>query len=142
MKTKRAQTEIIVTVLIVLIALAAVAFVATFIMNMVKSGSASAESKSECMKVPLAFDIISVNNASTNNVVVQRTGDEGLIVSGLLFYVNDVLNQSNTSVPKVLEKASYSVKVNAGDIVKVYAVTNSTGKPCEKNPLTKTAVTA
>ena len=143
MKSKRAQTEIIVTVLIVLIALAAVAFVATFIMDMVKSGSVSAEFKTECIKVPLAFDIISATNASVNNVVVQRTGDEGLLVSGLLFYINDAKNQSSTLVPKVLEKSAYNVSgVTIGSIVKVYAVMNSTGKPCEKNPLIKTATSA
>jgi hypothetical protein len=95
------------------------------------------------MKVTLAFEISSVSNASSNNVVVQRTGDEGITVTQLWVYANDVQKATLTEIPKVLEKKSYTVSgINPGDVVKVYAVMNNTGKPCEKNPVTATATNA
>jgi flagellin-like protein len=53
MKMKKAQSEIITTVLLVLIALAAVAIIAVFITNQVRQGAATADAKAQCLKIDL-----------------------------------------------------------------------------------------
>lgn len=68
---KKAQSEIITTVLLVLIALAAVAIIAVFITNQVRQGAATADAKAQCIKVDLEVTK-AVNNATT--VTIKNNG--------------------------------------------------------------------
>jgi hypothetical protein len=138
MKTKRGQTDVIVTVLLVLIALAAVAFIATFIINQVRQGANSAGVKTDCLKLT-DFSIESAINSTstTTNVVVSREADDGIAIKEIRFYVNDKSVLINSTVPAAFEKVTYTVSAKVGDVVKAYLVLNSSGKVCE-NPASKT----
>lgn len=87
MKTKRSQSEIITTVLLVLVALAAVAVIAVFIINQVRTSTANAESKANCMKVDYA---ITVANSNDKNITVQRLDDVSVGVKNLVVTVGGV----------------------------------------------------
>ncbi len=107
MKTKKSQSEIITTVLLVLVALAAVAVIAVFIINQVRTSTASAESKANCMKVDFAITKAVVG---ANNVTVQRL-DEGTVV------VNNISITVDGTSKKVTDKAGVPGSLETKDVV-------------------------
>ena len=100
MKTKKGQTEIIVTVLLVLIALAAVTAIAYFITGQVKNGTALADNKANCLK--LDFQVTKAISG-TSNVIVQRNDDGTVILQELKVLVDGVTANGNATVPTSLE---------------------------------------
>ena len=84
MKTKKAQTEIIVTVLLVLIALAAVGLIAYFIMGQVRSGASAAGDKASCVK--LDFQVTKA--AAGTNITVKRNDDASVEVASVIATVD------------------------------------------------------
>ena len=132
-KTKRGQTEIIVTVLLVLVALAAVGLIAYFIMGQIRGGTAEAQEKADCLKTIDSYSIVKVTSASTGNLIIKNEKDDGIILKELKIYVNDKSNFSITSMPAALETSQYNLTgLKLGDVVKAYPVLNSTKTICEQ----------
>ena len=113
MKTKRSQSEIITTVLLVLVALAAVAVIAVFIINQVRTSTASAESKANCMKVDFA---ITKAVAGANNVTVQRLDEGTIFVNNLSITVDGASKNltATNAVPSSL--TTKDIMMNAGTL--------------------------
>ncbi len=116
---KKAQSEIITTVLLVLIALAAVAIIAAFIINQVKTNTASAEAKANCLKADVQ---ISSALKATKNIVVMNAGS---ITSGTLkASVNGVAYGASAAMPASLATVTIAglttdAALNSGDVVEV-----------------------
>jgi len=111
MKTKRSQSEIITTVLLVLVALAAVAVIAVFIINQVRTNTASAESKANCMKVDFAITRAIANSSTDAMVTVQRLDEGTIAVSNLSITVDGVSKNVTALVPTSL--STKDIKVGA-----------------------------
>jgi len=99
MKMKKAQSEIITTVLLVLIALAAVAIIAVFIHNQVRQGAATADAKAQCLKIDL--EVTKAVNAGT--VTVKRNDNEALTGATLKVIANGATWNSSAAIPASLE---------------------------------------
>lgn len=113
MKTKRSQSEIITTVLLVLVALAAVAVIAAFIINQVRTNTASAESKANCMKVDFAITKAIVNSSVDTTVTVQRL-DEGTVgVNNLSITVNGASKNLTATAAVPASLSTKDIKVGA-----------------------------
>jgi len=141
MITKKGQSEMITTIILVLVALAAIALIAAFVMNQVKTSSSTAASKADCLK--LSFTIDKATNASSDNLAISRDTDDKIAVKELRLYINDKSNGTLSGVPNVLEKSSYTVEgLNAGDVVKIYPVLNGSDTVCDGLQITKTVAAA
>jgi len=92
---KKAQSEIITTVLLVLIALAAVAIIAMFINNQVRQGAATADAKAQCLKIDLEVTK-AVANASGGVIYVKNNGE----------------TPADAKVKAIVEGASWGSEVN------------------------------
>lgn len=140
---KRSQTEIIVTVLLVLVALAAVGFIAYFIMGQVRGGTAEAEAKADCLKTLGSYTIVKVTNASTGNLQVKKETDDGIVLKEFRVYVNDKSNTVITSIPDALETKNINLSgLKVGESIKMYPVLNSTGTLCEQSIISGTVIAA
>jgi hypothetical protein len=128
MKNKKAQEGVIVTVLLVLVAIAAIATVAFFIIKNVGSGTSSAADKTTCLTAQ--FQITSASAGTTGNLVIKRTDTSEVVIKELKIFVNDKLISTESTVPSALEVNSYDIELSAGDIVRVNAVLNNS-KICE-----------
>jgi len=143
MKTKKAQTEIIVTVLLVLVALAAVGFIAYFIMGQVRGGTAEATAKADCLKTLGSYTIVQVTNATANNLQIKKETDDGIILKELKVYVNDKANVSITTIPEALATVTLNLSgLKVGDSIKMYPVLNSTKTLCEQSIISGTVIAA
>jgi len=96
---KKAQSEIITTVLLVLIALAAVAIIAVFITNQVRQGAATADAKAQCIKIDL--EVTKAVNAGTT-ITVKNNGDAPTGAK-MLAIVDGTTWGSETDLPSTLE---------------------------------------
>jgi len=84
--SKKTQQEIIVTVLLVLIAIAAVVLIATFIIKNVRQGTESGASKVDCLNLDLT---IMQPYAGADSVNIQRgVGGQEINVTGLILLVD------------------------------------------------------
>jgi hypothetical protein len=72
---KKAQSQIITTVLIILLVLASIVIVWQVVQGTVRGGAEQVESQSACLGMNLV--IVSATNASTNNLVVRREPGAG-----------------------------------------------------------------
>ena len=72
LKSKRSQTEMITTVLMILVGLAAIAGIAVFIMGQIRGSTQSATLKSMCLKVEMDFP--NVISATATSITVRRVG--------------------------------------------------------------------
>jgi len=102
MKMKKAQSEIITTVLLVLIALAAVAIIAVFITNQVRQGAASADAKAQCLKVDV--EVTSAVKDATSITVKRNDGES--IVGTIKTIVNGASWNASATMPASLETTS------------------------------------
>jgi flagellar basal body-associated protein FliL len=103
MKTKKSQTEIIVTVLLVLLALAAVAFMYTFVMGQIRKGAEVGANKADCIN--LDFEITSAIAGQTN-IIVKRNDDGKINVSKLALTVAGQTWNNTVNVPSTLSTES------------------------------------
>jgi hypothetical protein len=102
MKTKKSQQEIIVTVLLVLIAIAAVILIANFVINMVKDKAAAGEGQVDCLNV--AFTINRAINSQNNITVTRDAGGDDIEVIGTKVLVNgEVKNATGVAFNTTLE---------------------------------------
>ena len=125
-KTKRSQTELIVTVLLVLIALAAVAFIASFIMNQVRKGGEIGDVKVTCLN--LDFKIVSAVNGGTTVSVQRDVGGEDTEIDGVRVLVDGTAKNTTSGNWTTLETKS------------IYVGTLATGQKVEIAPILKGGV--
>ncbi len=119
MISKKAQQEIIVTILLVLVALGAVAFVGTFIMKNVKDSAGSAEDKQACLQVQ--FDLSAISN--NTQIAVKRTGTGSVVLNDTKVYVNEEMKNSTEKNIGAGESATLSIPgLKTGDKVSAAAI--------------------
>jgi hypothetical protein len=95
-KEKRGQGDVIVTVLLILIAIGAVVGVGYFIINAVKSNTASAQAKLDCAKVQ--FEITNAID-KYRNVTILRLDDGTIKITKL------VVTQNRTEWADIIKQA-------------------------------------
>jgi hypothetical protein len=86
MKSMKSQQEMIITVLVILIAIAALIGVAFFITNMSRQSTSSAGLSTKCLSIDL-----SINSAESgsNTIAVQRgAGGQDIEIKEIKIYVN------------------------------------------------------
>ena len=127
---RRGQQDIIVTILLILVALAAIGAIAYFIVQNVREGTQTAENKAECLKVTLAIDKI-----NTTSIVISRQNDD-VEVTSLKLYLDGV-NQNKdilaANIPAKLDSKTVLhgiTPVSAGQTVRMNPVLSS-GYICE-----------
>lgn len=123
MKSKKGQEGIIVTVLLILIAIAIVGVVAYFIMNQVKQGTETAGLKADCLKVSLFID-----KAAQNQIVISR-GNDNVNLSNIKLFVDGKAYPFTFTLPKPLETQNNSWYFPTGNKIKIYPVIS--GYTCE-----------
>jgi len=95
MKSKKAQSEMITTILLILVAISAVILVSIFIMNQVKSSTANAAVKASCLKLELEFP--TTITAGDTAIVVRLGGSfADVTLSKLFIYANGLEAMSYT----------------------------------------------
>ena len=124
MKTKKSQQDIIVTVLLVLIAIAAVAVIAYFIINQVRQGTDNAQAKADCLK--LDFQITKAVNAAIS-ITVQRNDASSVNITKLSATIGGANWGSTTTIPgalttTVIQNASSNTNLSTGQTVEVGAI--------------------
>jgi flagellin-like protein len=99
---KRGQTDVIVTVILVLIALAAVGLIGYFIMNQVRGGTSQAQSKADCLK--LDFQVIrAVDKESYINI--QRNDDASIKIDKLTIVADSASFNASSAAPNSTQLA-------------------------------------
>jgi len=114
MRTKKGQAEIITTVLIVLIALAAVAIVGYFIMNQVRQGAAKGESQFQCTKLQL--EITKASAATPTTVTIKRNDAETLTGATVKVIYDGASWVSNGVLPNSLETGTLTRNVGSTNL--------------------------
>lgn len=139
MKTKKSQSEIITTVLMVLVALAAIAGVAVFIIGQVRTGTNAAQNKAECSKITITID--SATAGSANKTIISR-GNDDVQVASLKAYLDGTatttLDIATVDVPGKLDKKTITdtdLALNAGKRLKLLPVLGN-AYVCENGPET------
>jgi flagellin-like protein len=116
MRTKKGQAEIITTVLIVLIALAAVAIVGYFIMNQVRQGAAKGESQFQCTKLQLEITKATATTPA-NQIIVKRNDAEALTGAIMKVTANGATWNSSAALPNSLETKTIGMESNKTALV-------------------------
>jgi flagellin-like protein len=119
---KRAQSEIITTVILVLIALAAVAIIAVFFLNQVRTNTATAESRANCIKLDLEITK-AVNN--TGVIIVKRNDAEASLNTAVMKVTVDgaTWNSTGVTVPAALTTTNITgATLSTGQKVEIGAV--------------------
>ncbi len=132
---KRSQSDMITNILLILVALAAVAIIAVFITNQIRSNTAAATSKANCAK--LDIEITKAINAGID-VTIKRN-DNNQIVAPLLKITQDgtFYGNSTTGLPGALETITIlkytgtpaGVVLVSGKKVELSVILND-GTPC------------
>lgn len=125
MKTKKGQEGIIVTVLLILIAIAAVVAIGYFVMGQVNRGVESGEGQANCFKLDLSIEAVSTTafsvkrNDVESSVVVKSIEVKG--VDGLTSEVDTTAITAGQIVPVTYTNTSSL----AGKTVTIYATLNN-----------------
>lgn len=113
MISKRGQSEIITTVLIILLVLAAIVIVWQVVQGTLRQGQTDIDKKKEC----LGLDIVIVkatnatsNATNSNNILIRREGTSTATGVKTQLLVNDKINASSSTVlDTVYTTTTYSV---------------------------------
>jgi len=101
MQNKKGLSDIVVTLLIVVLSLVAIGVVWTVVNNLVKSGTSSADLSSKCLGVTLEVTQVNCSGASGNkrcDVQVMRSGSTTDTLSGVkLVFRNETSGISSSS---------------------------------------------
>jgi hypothetical protein len=95
MKTKKAQQEIIVTVLLVLIAIAAVVLISNFVINMVRDKTAEGNNQLKC--VGIDFEVSVARVGYPNTTITRGSGGSDVNVTDAKVLVNGVTKNSSVA---------------------------------------------
>ena len=117
MKSKKALSEIVITMMIVLIAIGAVVTLWVALKPQIQSGAEQAGSLQKCMLLSLSIDSASFNYSGTTNnalVKVKRGVGAGAEIEKLMFIVDgvkivDINVTTSTAIPQELETKSYKI---------------------------------
>ena len=126
MKSKKGQEGIIVTVLLILVAIAAVGAVAYFIINNIKAGTTAAQSKINCVK--LDFTVTPITAGATTITVKRGTAGSEVALTRIDIWRKGVkTNSTITTIPGALETSVVSSPVfttglAAGDYIELSPV--------------------
>ena len=139
---KRTQQEIIVTVLLVLIALAAVALIATFVINQIKDRTSKANAQLICSGVQFEVTKAVAAVAGSAEIIVKRNDNENLTGAVLKVTVDGETWNNSAPIPASLETVkvtSVAKALVAGKSIEL-GVTSATGISCPiANKFTVTA---
>jgi hypothetical protein len=111
---RKGQQDIIVTVLLVLIALAAVALIATFIINNVREGTGSADDSATCLKINLE-----ITSATDTSVVVKRLDGEAIDNAKLKVIVGGEAEDDNPDLPAAGVSKTVTITGGASKLAEV-----------------------
>ncbi len=113
MINKKGQQEIIVTVLLVLLALAAVVLIAGFIMRNVRQGGEVGESRVNCLS--LDYEVTRAANGESTISVRRNTGGENVNVTGIKILVDSTNRLEMKDLPGILETRSACIDTNVSN---------------------------
>lgn len=136
---RNSQSQVIVAVLLVLIAIASVVFVGSLVIKQVKQNTLSGEEKLQCLEVDLELTSVKLNSASNTLGITVSRGSSDLALKEVRIYANDklLLNSAIFANLKSMEMAteiidSTNLEIKAGDKVELAPVLES-GKVCTKS---------
>lgn len=134
MFNKKAQGEVITTVLIILLVLAAIVIVWQVVQSTVKSGAEQIEKQTDCIGINL--DIEKATNETANNTIVRRNvgGPEKIKIYVFREGQNKVLGTSDVGV---LDKTTLSINASPGNTIQAGAILTN-GEYC--NPVASATV--
>lgn len=126
MKSKKGQQDIIVTILLVLIVLTAIAFVAAFLMKNIKTTTTSADDKQNCLKINV--EVASATKGSlaivtpptpavAPTVTVTRPSGDTTGMSDVKLFVNGVACTTAVTTLAVGESKSITLPTGASTCV-------------------------
>ena len=120
---KKGQEGVIITVLLVLIAIGAVAAVSYFVINQVRQGQAQATDKLNCLK--LNYEIVSAVTGRTSVTVRRTAGGDELNVTNIIVSIG-TKGTNSTSNPGMMvsEVISGFNPIAGGDKVDIAPVLN------------------
>jgi hypothetical protein len=114
MKTKRTQQEIIVTVLLVLIAIAAVILISNYVINMVKDNTAKGQGKLDCIGVDLT---INRAIATENGVLITRNVGTGTVnITNIKILIDGIAKNSTDGNLQIFETKNFTFDVVASEV--------------------------
>lgn len=96
MKTKKTQQEIIVTVLLVLIAIAAVILISNFVINMVKERAGAGESQIKCLSLAFTINKAIAATAGANVTITRNAGGDNVEIIGAKILVEGTIKGNYT----------------------------------------------
>jgi len=131
-KAKHAQAQIITTVLIILLVLAAIVIVWQVVQSTIESGADPIEGTASCIGIDLEIVSISLANGSNDEVEVRRlsggdmnaVADVRFIVGGSSIASSDVLGPAESDL-EPLESKTYEIAegtISSGEKVEVAAI--------------------
>jgi uncharacterized membrane protein YqiK len=99
-KNKRGLSDIVITLIIVLLSLVAVGVVWFVVNNLIQSGSQGVEISAKCLNVRLEIKQASCIDGTTNkicNVTLSRTGTESDAIGGVKMVFKDTIEEMSSS---------------------------------------------
>jgi hypothetical protein len=124
-KNKRGMSDIVVTLVIILLSLIAIGVVWVVVNNLLKSGTESVEITQKCSKVQLEVVAVSCTQAGLCNVTAKKTGTNDELAGVKLVFSNAAGNYSAaqdtagdlTLAPKIL--GQYTTGITNATVVQV-----------------------
>jgi len=102
MENKRGLSDIVVTLIIVLLSMVAIGVVWVVVNNLIQSGTAGVETSAKCLNVNLEVKKVNCTDGSTNqicDVTLSRTGTESDALGGVkLIFQNKTAEVSSSSL--------------------------------------------
>lgn len=117
---KKGQEGVIITVLLILIAIGAVAAVSYFVINQVRQGQAQATDKLNCLK--LNYEIVNAVKGDTNVLVRRISGGDDLNVTNIIVSVGTKTNSTTNPGMMILEVISGFNPIVSGDKIDIAPV--------------------
>jgi multidrug resistance efflux pump len=138
MKSKRAQQEIIVTVLLVLIAIAAIVLISNFVINMVKTKTTEGNNALTCTSID--FTVARATSTWTNITLTRGAKGSDINITNAKVLVNGAVANDTTGTWSVLTSRVVPLTTGAlksGDKITVAPILGN-GAGCD--PMAETTV--
>jgi len=117
---KKGQEGVIITVLLILIAIGAIAAVSYFVINQVRQGQTQITDKSNCLK--LNYEIISAVKGESNVTVRRVAGGDDVNVTDIIVSFGTKGTNKTTS-PEMMEIITVSgFNISSGDKIEIAPV--------------------
>ncbi|MBI2628518.1 hypothetical protein HYW74_00350 [Candidatus Pacearchaeota archaeon] len=147
---KRGVSDVITTVLMLLLIIAAIGILWLVIQNFVKKGTGTVEGRGDCLTTDLTVESAKINQSLSSEQLTVRIARAGLNsgnLSSINFYFDGSLKSATTSVwPQVGETKPYTITLSTADAAsavgkEVYVAAVIGDKTCPQS-LTQTVVNA